>query len=312
MVTNAVPLSKANAIVRKKFPKSNVIQVSTGFGGKISKVYALQCTSPKQTLILKIYPPDFHWKMEKEVYAYKLIEPLKLPTPKILVADDSHKIIDANYILMTKVEGKAIKGQKLPKSKIAIIYEQMGNYLRILHSQHSSQFGYITKGIDHPHKTNEEYMLFQFKKKIKQYKEFKGSAKVAQEIMKYVTKRKSLLTSCKMASLCHNDYHSGNVLMKGKKVTGIIDVENMVAGDPMFDIAKTFYYDIRGDSLKERAFLQGYGKLPKDWKERVDIYKLYHALELWDWFASIEQKELLEKIHEDIITFLKSPKHVKN
>jgi hygromycin-B 7''-O-kinase len=300
-------LSQATSIVKKKYPKAEVVKITDDFDGQISKVYALHCKNPKHTFILKVYPDNFHWKLEKEVYVYKLIERLHLPTPKILAADDSHKILDRNYALMTKVEGKAVKGQTLSSATVEKIYFQMGKMLKKLHALHLKEFGYISKGITHPHKTNEEYMLFQFRKKIRQYKEFKGSPVTAQAISRYVMQHKMLLQSCKTPSLCHNDYHSGNILMKGTKVTGIIDVENMVSGDPMFDIAKTFYYDIRGDPRKEKAFLKGYGPLPNDWRGRVDMYKLYHALELWDWFVSIGKKELLEKIHVDMENFLKSP-----
>lgn len=83
-------------------------------------------------------------------------------------------------------------------------------------------------------------------------------------------------------------------------MTGIIDVENAVAGDPMLDVAKTDYYAIQGHPAKQRGFSLGYGQLPTNWRERVQIYRLYHALELWDWFASVGDSAALPPIAEDI------------
>jgi fructosamine-3-kinase len=66
------------------------------------------------------------------------------------------------------------------------------------------------------------------------------------------------------------------------------------------DLAKTQSYSIHGDEAKLSGFLDGYGPLPHDWTDRVRLYRLYHALELWDWFASIGNVSPLPSITEDI------------
>lgn len=68
-------------------------------------------------------------------------------------------------------------------------------------------------------------------------------------------------------------------------VSGILDVENAVAGDPILDLAKTMCYSVRDDPDKRHGLLAGYGSLPAGWEEALDVYVLYHALELWDWFV---------------------------
>jgi hypothetical protein len=92
-------------------------------------------------------------------------------------------------------------------------------------------------------------------------------------------------------------------------MTGLVDMENALAADPLLDIAKTFYYSSQYASAEEAAssdeaawsaFLAGYGELPADWRERVDLYRLYHALELWDWYASIKVTGPLESIAADL------------
>ncbi|MFE2566723.1 hypothetical protein [Streptomyces mirabilis] len=66
------------------------------------------------------------------------------------------------------------------------------------------------------------------------------------------------------------------------------------------DVAKTDYYSVHDDQDKREALCDGYGTLPADWSERVGLYRLYHALELWDWFASIGNTAPLEGITGDI------------
>lgn len=40
--------------------------------------------------------------------------------------------------------------------------------------------------------------------------------------------------------------------------------------------------------------------LPADWPDRLAIYRLYHALELWDWFASSGRSDPLKGLANDL------------
>ncbi len=40
-----------------------------------------------------------------------------------------------------------------------------------------------------------------------------------------------------------------------------------------------------------------------NWRERVQLYKLYHALELWDWFAAVGNKATVIRLTDDIRRF---------
>jgi aminoglycoside phosphotransferase (APT) family kinase protein len=64
-------------------------------------------------------------------------------------------------------------------------------------------------------------------------------------------------------SLVPQRLHEGNVLVaQSRGVTGFIDVENMIAADPMLDLAKTLQYDRDRSPAKRAALLEGYGPLP--------------------------------------------------
>lgn len=53
-------------------------------------------------------------------------------------------------------------------------------------------------------------------------------------------------------------------------------------------------------SVKFAGLLAGYGPLPADGLARIELYRLYHALELWDWFAEIGNTAPLDGIAADI------------
>jgi hygromycin-B 7''-O-kinase len=105
--------------------------------------------------------------------------------------------------------------------------------------------------------------------------------------------------------LCHNDFHEGNILVGhdengGWQMTGFIDVENAICADPMIDLAKTDCYSIRGNRAKLDGLLNGYGPCGEASARRLALYRLYHALELWDWFASTGQTQPLDSLAHDM------------
>jgi len=120
-----------------------------------------------------------------------------------------------------------------------------------------------------------------------------GDAVLRRMVEEHVETHSDLLTQVRTPVLCHDDYHEGNVLVAvedGKwRVTGIVGMENAVSADPLLDIAKTDCYAIKANEVKR--------------EERVQLYKLYHALALWDWFAAIGNKAAVARLTDDIRRF---------
>jgi len=291
-------------------PSSVVEALELRQGGNISTVYEMRCARPEQPVILKIYPDAFHWKMEKELYVYRLFARIEgLPTPSILCADKSKEILSQNYVLMAALKGRVLSqvASSLAPLELRDIYFQMGALLAKIPGITLEAFGYITTGVAVPHPTNEAYMRAQFQKKLVEFAAHGGDAALRRTVEEFVEKHGDLLTDVRTPVLCHDDYHEGNVLVAeeaGKwHVTGIIDVENAVAADPLLDVAKTDYYAIKANEAKREGFLAGYGRLPVNWRERVHLYTLYHALELWDWFAAVGNNAAVVRLTDDIRRF---------
>src|SRR5262249_9778814 len=99
--------------------------------------------------------------------------------------------------------------------------------------------------------------------------------------------------------LCHNDHHEGNIVVSlsdGVTITGWFDFENALATDPLLDLAKTVTYSPRDRAMVTEALAAGYGDLPPHWREGVELYGLFHVLELWAWFASLNERALLDQL----------------
>jgi aminoglycoside phosphotransferase (APT) family kinase protein len=182
----------------------------------------------------------------------------------------------------------------------------MGRVLREIHRISMTAFGYIgPHGVWTPHATNKAYMSFQFGKKLTEFVERGGAPKLADRLRAFVEQRTPLLDGCAAARLCHYDFHAGNVLIERKDgslhVSGILDFENAIAGDPLMDIAKTFNYAVREDETKKTALLAGYGTIERpDWEKTLALYRMYCVLELWCWMAQIGNGEPLAGLTLDL------------
>ena len=145
-------------------------------------------------------------------------------------------------------------------------------------------------GIVDPHGSNRAFMEFQFAKKLAEFRKIVGDGGVAQQRAAYVSDHASAFDVCSQARLCHDDVYENNVLVhagRGElKLSGLLDVENAVAGDPLLDLAKTWMYSIKTDMSKWAALVDGYGPLGDRAAERLNLYRTYHAVELCCWLAT--------------------------
>jgi hygromycin-B 7''-O-kinase len=277
-------------------------------GGGISSVFDVTTLSGS-SFIVKVYPETYAWKLAKEVFVYGRLSTIDgLPTPVVIGADDTRSIIDANFLVLSKLPGVMLSSASgLSIDEQTAAYRQLGVHLRSIHQLTFAQFGYLSTGVVAGHSTNDEYMCFQFDKKLTEFRALGGPDDIASAIERFVDERVAALDVCTTASLCHDDVYENNVLVEhtqdGLLLTGLLDVENAVAGDPLIDLSKTWLYSIRSASHKWRGLIEGYGDLGDRAAERLDLYRLYHSLELWDWFAQTGYQLGVDSVTPDLVTF---------
>ena len=298
----------ADAVVALADPRLSAEAITRLDGGANSAVFEVR-TSGGGTLVVKVYSDLFHWKMEKEVFVYGLLRghALAAPVPVVLAADDSKTLLRQNVLVLTKLDGEHVRSllERLDDEELAHVNRQIGAFLRSLHEVGFDRFGYVgTDGIVVPHDTNLAYMRFQFDKKLRELADLGGDGELRRRIERHVSAREDLLAGCPRASYCHNDCHYGNVLVlpdaDGWRMSGMLDFENVLAGDPLLDLAKAHCYSPRRNETLLAALVEGYGDLRSDWREALDLYVLYHWLELWDWLASLGQTEALDGLAEEM------------
>lgn len=293
--------------LRRIFPEAVVIELIPRTGGQLSTVYEARCADPAHAVIFKIYADEWRWKQAKEIHVYRLLAACgSLPVPKLL-----HYAADAGpggraVTILSLLEGRPLSeaSEDLDPTEVPAFYREMGAILATAHRIGQESYGYLTSRILDPLPDNGTYMRRQFAKKLKEFDDLDGDRRLYDAVTRRIGRDGALFDNCESAVLCHNDLYEGNVLVArgpdGWRITGVIDVENAIAADPLIDLAKTDYYALGRGEPERVALLDGYGPLPADAAERLDLYRLFHALELWDWFRSIGTTGPLLGIAEDI------------
>ncbi|GAA1569542.1 hypothetical protein GCM10009804_27480 [Kribbella hippodromi] len=267
----------------------DVAAVKERTGGQLSSVY--EVTTSAAPLIVKVYAPDWRWKQSKEVHVYDLLaHHLQEAIPKVVHVADG-------ITILTKLDGVPLSELDPPDWRA--MYAQLGALLQRIHTIEQPEYGYLTDRILDPLPTNTQYMQRQFTKKLAEFDQLGGDKTLSIKIAQHVDDHQHIFADNTAPSLCHNDFHEGNILVDPQtwRVTGFIDVENAIAADPLIDLAKTIQYSIRGNPAKLDGLTDGYGPTPTD---RIDLYRLYHSLELWDWFSSIGETTHLDSIAKDM------------
>jgi aminoglycoside phosphotransferase (APT) family kinase protein len=295
-------LETAQAIVDRVQPDYLVTDVVARTGGEVSAVYELRGAGCARPLIVKVYAPQWRPKLIKEVYVYRLLARHGIRhIPRVLhAAPHGVPALPLAYTVMTLLDGRPLSELRddLAGTDLAGVYRQLGQLLAAVHRITQDHWGYLTTRVVDVKSTNTAYMTDQFARKLRVFDELGGTPALARAIARHVARHTDLFAACSGPVLCHNDFHDGNVLVSRStgavsderapgewRVTGYVDVEGAVAADPLFDLARTDYYALRDDPTKRDAFLSGYGPLPPDWADRIAIYQLHHALELWNWAA---------------------------
>jgi aminoglycoside phosphotransferase (APT) family kinase protein len=279
----------ARAVVAPVQPDYPVTEVVRRTGGEVSTVYEIRGASGVRPLIVKIYAPQWRPKLVKEVYIYRLMARHGIRhIPRVLHASPfGTPALPWAHTVMTVLPGRPLAEvcDDLTGPDLARVYRRMGELLAAVHRITQPYWGYLTTRVVDSRPTNTAYMTDKFARRLRVFGDLGGDPALAQAITRHVTRHSHLFAGCATPVLCHNDFHEGNVLVSHARVTGYVDVEGAIAADPLLDVALTDYHALRYDPARRAAFLDGYGPLPADWAERVGIYRLHHALELWNWAA---------------------------
>jgi len=235
----------------------------------------------KEQLVLRIAPPSHSvfvfyerdmMRQEPDIHRIVLSQ-TSVPVPRILVYDDSHEIIDRDFLIMECLPGRPLTEMHgLPNDAVL---RQVGGYLAQVHSLTEDQYGYL--GAHRPMEPQSNWadaFEIMWNKMIDdivevRYYDAPESVMMRSLLDQYI----GLFDRPVSASLLHMDIWHQNILVnKAGKVTALLDWDRALWGDPEIEFAVLDYCGI-----SEPAFWEGYGQ-PRDTSDAAKIRQVIYLL----------------------------------
>ena len=250
-----------NGMAKMAFPDKQIAEIKELTEGMCNVTYDITFEDGSES-ILKIAAKDRRGNtsnevnlMRAEINAMKLVaDNCSFKVADIQYYDPSNTICDGSYFFMEKLEGDNffLVRKGMSEEVIATIDTEIGKISRELLNIQNSEFGFL--GEDKRYDS-----LFNFVKQM--LENLISDAKSRgidilydeQTFLNQLENDKSAFETIHKASLVHWDMWEGNVFVKDGHVSGIIDWERALWGEPFMD--DRFRMHNRGEH-----FLEGFGQ----------------------------------------------------
>ena len=294
-------------MAEKAFPDKRIAAVKELTEGMCNVTYDITFEDGSES-ILKIAAKDRRGNtsnevnlMQAEVTAMKLAsENCSFKVADIQYYDTSNTVCDGHYFFMEKLKGDnfAFVREKMSEDAIAIVDTEIGKISRELSQVKNPEFGFL--GED---KRYDSLFLF-VKHMLENLISDAGKKDIdivydGQTLLNQLETDKSAFEAVKEASLVHWDMWAGNVFVKDGHVSGIIDWERALWGEPFMDDRFRMHNRVE-------HFLEGFGQtsFSEDELKRLRWYDiiLYLTMMIEVYYREFEDegqyfwaREMLEK-----------------
>ena len=242
---NTQTSEKINEMALKAFPKKIITAYEEISDGNCNAIYKITFTD-KSKVILKIASADenFFMKneanlMETEVEALKLVEnKLSVKTPKLIYYDDSCTICSGKYLFMEYLEGSTYEklSPELSKYTKETLDYKCGKLVKEIAEITGPKFGFLAPS------AKKFDTLFDFVKYLLENTVSDAQAKnidfsiSGENLLELLEKDQRCFDVLDLEpTLVHFDMWQGNLLVQEEAITGIIDWERAIFGDPLME-----------------------------------------------------------------------------
>jgi aminoglycoside phosphotransferase (APT) family kinase protein len=223
-------------------------------------------TGAGDDLVLRISPPDdagylFYERrmMAQEPQLHALVRAeTTIPAAEILAYDDSRALVDRDYLLMERLSGRPLTEARLTGRQMDGVLEQVGIYLAQMHALVADRYGYLGAHRPmQPQSTWVEAFAVMWNRLLDDNVACGGyTPEEADALRRLLDVYRPHFDRPVAASLLHMDVWGQNILVDdGGRVTGLVDLDRALWGDPEIEFAVLDYCGI-----SEPSFWQGYGR----------------------------------------------------
>lgn len=247
-------------------------------------------------------------RYHKEALAYERLGALGVPVPKVIAADSTKTLLPHDYLLMTKLEGRPTieTWVELSPQQQANVAYQAGQHLARIHSVTLEKFGNYA---------GTERAYDNWRDALWEYVHRYATAAVEANLLDAATtaqieaifkQHEAVFDAVEQSMLVHRDFQFTNILQKDGQVTGILDFEWSLGGDPSYDFILREQWEEECPGSRRHLY-SGYTSLrplASDHDLRVRLHWLFFVLE-WvvDGFDAADSAQAAERLKVLLPTF---------
>lgn len=196
-----------------------------------------------------------------------------VPVPKILSLTEKDQVIRRDWLLMTRLPGTPMSHAIIEEKSLSRIYQEIGSALQKIHKVTRDNFGYLGEHAPmEGQRSWPEAFRAMWNALIDDILRIKGySLEEAAAMKRLIESFEKNIPDLKSSCLLHMDLWQENILIsKDQKLSGIVDWDNAIWGDPDLDLTICQYY-----GLACRSFFEGYSDHSFQAQAKDPIKKLY-------------------------------------
>ncbi len=232
----------------------------------------------RMPLVLKRYGDGEGWKPRKERAVFAHMRGLAIPAPEVLAVDTSRAVVPFTWSLTERLPGEAWSGiaGSLDTKANERLYRELGDYLSRMHATTFDQFGDVGPGedglaVEPAHQLGDVAGAVPgpYERWVDMHRDIvrarlglmRGTpfADLITPVEDYVARHEHLIEGDIQARLLHMDLHQGNILIHDGSISGLLDVEEAIAGHNEYDLMRTELANFRdAPPAFEAAFLEAY------------------------------------------------------
>lgn len=172
--------------------------------------------------------------------------------PKVLW---SGEIDESTAMVENRLPGKTINTvwRTLPKANQMRIVKQVVEFLQYLKTQANNHIYSVNTGKKYDNFSG--YLTDNIEQKIDRIKRFKQANKLLESLLLVIegSEVENLFSSRKIITVVHGDLIIHNLLTNGRDLTGVLDWELALFGNPEYDLFRIFYYQECAKSYQEQG-----------------------------------------------------------
>ena len=280
---------KIKELTQLAFPGCEFLSSLEVTEGMCNTIYIIEYIAPNSSMIqknvLKIAAPERHGLLRNEpcllktevtameLSKRKLTGDSFVPIPQIQYYCTDKSFCGAEFLFMEYIEGISMGKLRstLSNEEKKYFYTEIGKIVKYISSIKNDTFGYLGSGIEFT--SFYEFIYHLFDNVLLDAEDINVDLTVPYDaVRQLVKKEKDIFDEIQIPSLVHFDIWENNIMLKDGKISGVLDWERAIFGDPLMEERFREY-------CKNTDFYCGYGLLCPTESEsrRMWFYDLWMA-----------------------------------